>query len=235
MACKEQQKQKTKNKKTAGDHCSWSHFLATSACRGITSADPGSPMGCCLGVCVKLQLWTAQPPLAEWIRRGQPAHTPPQRPPGAERKGRPEKIGFGYRPSYCGSRLELHASTEGWSYRLWSRSQLEGTASRSVRPPASPQRDPCHACARAPTLAEERDGASSRQRGKERAVAARARRMRAKRSSCPSAAGGRKLRQRAAAARRPEPHSSTQTPYHGLPAGPRSRPGSNRSVRTLRD
>eukprot|EP00955_Chlamydomonas_euryale_P074163 361949-Chlamydomonas_euryale.AAC.1 len=28
-------------------------------------------------VCVKLQLWTAQPPLAEWIRRGQPAHTPP--------------------------------------------------------------------------------------------------------------------------------------------------------------
>eukprot|EP00955_Chlamydomonas_euryale_P040789 351809-Chlamydomonas_euryale.AAC.3 len=30
----------------------------------------------------------AQPPLAEWIRRGQPAHTPPQRPPGAERKGR---------------------------------------------------------------------------------------------------------------------------------------------------
>eukprot|EP00955_Chlamydomonas_euryale_P077319 362916-Chlamydomonas_euryale.AAC.1 len=39
-------------------------------------------------VCVVLQLWTAQPPLAEWIRRGQPAHTPPQRPPGAERKGR---------------------------------------------------------------------------------------------------------------------------------------------------
>eukprot|EP00955_Chlamydomonas_euryale_P043512 352606-Chlamydomonas_euryale.AAC.1 len=35
-----------------------------------------------------LQLWTAQPPLAEWIRRGQPAHTTPQRPPGAERKGR---------------------------------------------------------------------------------------------------------------------------------------------------
>eukprot|EP00955_Chlamydomonas_euryale_P060119 357615-Chlamydomonas_euryale.AAC.2 len=33
-------------------------------------------------VCVVLQLWTAQPPLAEWIRRGQPAHTPPQRPPG---------------------------------------------------------------------------------------------------------------------------------------------------------
>eukprot|EP00955_Chlamydomonas_euryale_P050125 354469-Chlamydomonas_euryale.AAC.1 len=29
-----------------------------------------------------------QPPLAEWIRRGQSAHTPPQRPPGAERKGR---------------------------------------------------------------------------------------------------------------------------------------------------
>eukprot|EP00955_Chlamydomonas_euryale_P099045 365192-Chlamydomonas_euryale.AAC.12 len=27
-----------------------------------------------------LQLWTVQPPLAEWIRRGQPAHTPPQRP-----------------------------------------------------------------------------------------------------------------------------------------------------------
>eukprot|EP00955_Chlamydomonas_euryale_P050559 354583-Chlamydomonas_euryale.AAC.1 len=39
-------------------------------------------------VCVVLQLWTAQPPLAEWIRRGQPAHTPPQRPPGAGRKGR---------------------------------------------------------------------------------------------------------------------------------------------------
>eukprot|EP00955_Chlamydomonas_euryale_P097630 365087-Chlamydomonas_euryale.AAC.7 len=35
-------------------------------------------------VCEKLQLWTAQPPLADWIRRGQPAHTPPQRPPGAE-------------------------------------------------------------------------------------------------------------------------------------------------------
>eukprot|EP00955_Chlamydomonas_euryale_P103960 365534-Chlamydomonas_euryale.AAC.20 len=42
-------------------------------------------MGC---VCVVLKLWTAQPPLAEWIRRGQPAHTPPQRPPGAGRKGR---------------------------------------------------------------------------------------------------------------------------------------------------
>eukprot|EP00955_Chlamydomonas_euryale_P065637 359295-Chlamydomonas_euryale.AAC.8 len=41
-------------------------------------------------VCVRvvLQLWTAQPPLAEWIRRGQPAHTPPQRPLGAARKGR---------------------------------------------------------------------------------------------------------------------------------------------------
>eukprot|EP00955_Chlamydomonas_euryale_P055073 356027-Chlamydomonas_euryale.AAC.1 len=38
--------------------------------------------------CVVLQPWTAQPPLAEWIRRGQPAHTPPQRPPGAERKRR---------------------------------------------------------------------------------------------------------------------------------------------------
>eukprot|EP00955_Chlamydomonas_euryale_P053691 355571-Chlamydomonas_euryale.AAC.4 len=44
---------------------------------------------CCEAqVCVVLQLWTAQPPLAEWIRRDQPAHTPPQRPPGAERKGR---------------------------------------------------------------------------------------------------------------------------------------------------
>eukprot|EP00955_Chlamydomonas_euryale_P104386 365562-Chlamydomonas_euryale.AAC.11 len=39
----------------------------------------------CVCMCVNLQLWTAQPPLAEWIRRGQPAHTPP---PGAERKGR---------------------------------------------------------------------------------------------------------------------------------------------------
>eukprot|EP00955_Chlamydomonas_euryale_P014873 159820-Chlamydomonas_euryale.AAC.5 len=39
-------------------------------------------------VCVKLQLWTAQPTIAEWIRRGQPAHTPPQRPPAAEREGR---------------------------------------------------------------------------------------------------------------------------------------------------
>eukprot|EP00955_Chlamydomonas_euryale_P119052 366571-Chlamydomonas_euryale.AAC.29 len=29
-----------------------------------------------------------QPPLAEWSRRGQPAHTPPERPPGAEGKGR---------------------------------------------------------------------------------------------------------------------------------------------------
>eukprot|EP00955_Chlamydomonas_euryale_P119198 366577-Chlamydomonas_euryale.AAC.27 len=35
-------------------------------------------------VCVMLQLWTVQPPPAEWIRWGQPAHTPtPQRPPGA--------------------------------------------------------------------------------------------------------------------------------------------------------
>eukprot|EP00955_Chlamydomonas_euryale_P088515 364387-Chlamydomonas_euryale.AAC.9 len=33
-------------------------------------------------------IWTALPPLAEWIRRGQPAHTSPQRPPGAERTGR---------------------------------------------------------------------------------------------------------------------------------------------------
>eukprot|EP00955_Chlamydomonas_euryale_P035675 350197-Chlamydomonas_euryale.AAC.5 len=39
-------------------------------------------------VCVMSQLWTAQPPPAEWIRRGQSAHTPPQRPPGAEGKGR---------------------------------------------------------------------------------------------------------------------------------------------------
>eukprot|EP00955_Chlamydomonas_euryale_P086054 364189-Chlamydomonas_euryale.AAC.5 len=39
-------------------------------------------------VCVKLQLWTAQPTLAEWIRRVQPAHTLPQRLPGAERKVR---------------------------------------------------------------------------------------------------------------------------------------------------
>eukprot|EP00955_Chlamydomonas_euryale_P004003 41361-Chlamydomonas_euryale.AAC.1 len=39
-------------------------------------------------MCVALQLWTAQPPLAEWIRRVEPARTPPQRPPGAERKGR---------------------------------------------------------------------------------------------------------------------------------------------------
>eukprot|EP00955_Chlamydomonas_euryale_P048356 353939-Chlamydomonas_euryale.AAC.27 len=36
-----------------------------------------------------LQLWTVQPPTVEWIRRGQPAHSPPQRPPGAEGKGRP--------------------------------------------------------------------------------------------------------------------------------------------------
>eukprot|EP00955_Chlamydomonas_euryale_P035929 350266-Chlamydomonas_euryale.AAC.9 len=35
-----------------------------------------------------IQPWTAQPPPAEWIRRGQPAHTPPQRPPVAEGKGR---------------------------------------------------------------------------------------------------------------------------------------------------
>eukprot|EP00955_Chlamydomonas_euryale_P059796 357499-Chlamydomonas_euryale.AAC.2 len=35
-----------------------------------------------------LQLWTVQPPLAEWIRRGQAVHTPPQRPRGAEGKGR---------------------------------------------------------------------------------------------------------------------------------------------------
>eukprot|EP00955_Chlamydomonas_euryale_P042682 352398-Chlamydomonas_euryale.AAC.6 len=40
------------------------------------------------GVCVMLQLWTAQPPPAERIRRVQPAHTSPQRPPGAEGKVR---------------------------------------------------------------------------------------------------------------------------------------------------
>eukprot|EP00955_Chlamydomonas_euryale_P070024 360643-Chlamydomonas_euryale.AAC.12 len=39
-------------------------------------------------VYVMLQLWILQPPLAEWIRRGQPAHTPPQRPPVAEGKGK---------------------------------------------------------------------------------------------------------------------------------------------------
>eukprot|EP00955_Chlamydomonas_euryale_P017755 189644-Chlamydomonas_euryale.AAC.1 len=39
-------------------------------------------------VCVKLQLLTALPPLVEWISRGQPAHTPPQRPSGAEKIGR---------------------------------------------------------------------------------------------------------------------------------------------------
>eukprot|EP00955_Chlamydomonas_euryale_P025392 267459-Chlamydomonas_euryale.AAC.2 len=38
----------------------------------------GSAAGCtCQCVFVKLQLWTALPPLAEWIRRSQPAHTPP--------------------------------------------------------------------------------------------------------------------------------------------------------------
>eukprot|EP00955_Chlamydomonas_euryale_P052838 355292-Chlamydomonas_euryale.AAC.7 len=44
-----------------------------------------------------LQLWTAQPPPAEWIRRGQLAHTPPQRPPGAERKGRNKGRSYGPR------------------------------------------------------------------------------------------------------------------------------------------
>eukprot|EP00955_Chlamydomonas_euryale_P014826 159264-Chlamydomonas_euryale.AAC.1 len=39
-------------------------------------------------VCVKLQLLTALPPLAKWIRRGQPAHTSPQQPPGSERTRR---------------------------------------------------------------------------------------------------------------------------------------------------
>eukprot|EP00955_Chlamydomonas_euryale_P069380 360434-Chlamydomonas_euryale.AAC.3 len=29
----------------------------------------------CVCVCVMLQLWTAQPPPAEWIRQGQPAHS----------------------------------------------------------------------------------------------------------------------------------------------------------------
>eukprot|EP00955_Chlamydomonas_euryale_P091261 364609-Chlamydomonas_euryale.AAC.6 len=33
-------------------------------------------------------LTAAEPPLAEWIRRGQPAHIPPQRPRDAEGKGR---------------------------------------------------------------------------------------------------------------------------------------------------
>eukprot|EP00955_Chlamydomonas_euryale_P066080 359441-Chlamydomonas_euryale.AAC.9 len=33
-----------------------------------------------------LQLWTDQPPSAEWITRGQPAHTQSPRPPGAEER-----------------------------------------------------------------------------------------------------------------------------------------------------
>eukprot|EP00955_Chlamydomonas_euryale_P057515 356798-Chlamydomonas_euryale.AAC.4 len=53
---------------------------------GGTAQSPGHGQDCIKpvrggvnkGVCVALQLWTAQPPLAEWIRRGQPAHTPPQ-------------------------------------------------------------------------------------------------------------------------------------------------------------
>eukprot|EP00955_Chlamydomonas_euryale_P045916 353273-Chlamydomonas_euryale.AAC.9 len=39
-------------------------------------------------VYVMLQLWTVQPPPAKWIRRDQLARNPPQRPPGAEGKGR---------------------------------------------------------------------------------------------------------------------------------------------------
>eukprot|EP00955_Chlamydomonas_euryale_P057520 356800-Chlamydomonas_euryale.AAC.4 len=52
------------------------------------SESPSDGRGVCVCVCVVLQLWTGQPPPAEWIRRGQLAHTPPQRPLGAERKGR---------------------------------------------------------------------------------------------------------------------------------------------------
>eukprot|EP00955_Chlamydomonas_euryale_P078968 363226-Chlamydomonas_euryale.AAC.2 len=49
------------------------------------SIGPSALNGVC--ECVMLQLWTVQPPPAKWITRGQPAHTPPQRPPGAKGKG----------------------------------------------------------------------------------------------------------------------------------------------------
>eukprot|EP00955_Chlamydomonas_euryale_P111871 366095-Chlamydomonas_euryale.AAC.16 len=79
------------------------------------------------GVCVVLQLWTAQPPLAEWIRRGQPAHTPPQRPPGAERKGRHKGCRVSVRDSgsrptkamyvLSAGKVHVHANKHARSYR----------------------------------------------------------------------------------------------------------------------
>eukprot|EP00955_Chlamydomonas_euryale_P095536 364943-Chlamydomonas_euryale.AAC.10 len=47
------------------------HLRSTTTSSTCSCSWPRS--SCC--VCVKLQLWTAQPPLAEWIRRRQPAHT----------------------------------------------------------------------------------------------------------------------------------------------------------------
>eukprot|EP00955_Chlamydomonas_euryale_P064126 358859-Chlamydomonas_euryale.AAC.18 len=103
-------------------------------------------------VCVVLQLWTAQPPLAEWIRRGQPAHTPPQRPPGAERKGRhkgrkkiskPDCTGEGRRKLFCTACMVAHA--QGWWRHNFSRLKADvadipnviiarGTAGCNARP-----------------------------------------------------------------------------------------------------
>eukprot|EP00955_Chlamydomonas_euryale_P106021 365676-Chlamydomonas_euryale.AAC.14 len=51
-----------------------------------------------------LQAWSeGSPPLAEWIRRGQPAHTPPQRPPGEGSRAVPARCRMGSRavPARC--------------------------------------------------------------------------------------------------------------------------------------
>eukprot|EP00955_Chlamydomonas_euryale_P114140 366256-Chlamydomonas_euryale.AAC.28 len=63
------------------------HWSIRCPCKtGWMNGGRGCQCGC---VCVVLQLWTAQPPLSKWIRRGQPAHTPPQRPPGGAPAGSP--------------------------------------------------------------------------------------------------------------------------------------------------
>eukprot|EP00955_Chlamydomonas_euryale_P026051 274542-Chlamydomonas_euryale.AAC.1 len=71
------------------------------------------PIQPALAVYVVLQLWTARPPLAESIRRGQPARTPPQRPPGAQRKGRHKGRKQFSKPDYTGEgRRKCHITVD---------------------------------------------------------------------------------------------------------------------------
>eukprot|EP00955_Chlamydomonas_euryale_P022236 235131-Chlamydomonas_euryale.AAC.1 len=68
------------------ERCGAAEFVGTRGCQSVLGAEKGQKDTDGMGVgdqsvSVKLHLWTALPPLAEGIRRGQPAHTPPQRPP----------------------------------------------------------------------------------------------------------------------------------------------------------